>query len=308
MGQLFDLTDSMSQVGQLAPIIVNRVDGKNILVAGERRLRAAMEGKMAFVEAKVFENLDVVTALRMTLAENKYKPLNPIEEAKGMQMLIDVGKYNVKKIAREFNIAPETVERKLKLLKLPDDIQKMMNREENKLPVHQAIQISKLPEDKMRIAAREIAPSTGPVMNEEQTKQYIEETFKPKGPKLDLKNNEPVEADPADRHPTLPGPDKKKTPAKKVKAADRLKPVPANLGIKGRLIINDEGRIIVDRITLTVKVDAEVKIVKLDNHMLMPELGMDDIYKLIKKHQPDKKGATKKDDKKPETDSACGAQ
>lgn len=278
MGNLFDLGDSMTQVGQLAPIIVNRVDGKNILVAGERRLRAAQEKGMVFVEAKVFEDLDVVTALRMTLAENKHKALDPIEEANGYQMLIDVGGYSVKQVAREFNMAPETVKRKLDLLQLPDSVKKRMQEGNYKLPVHQAHQIVQLKdESKMIEAAKAIAPSTGPVMNEAETKKYIEETFKPKEAKL---VDEPTET-----------PANKETPAESEKVetkkllGENLKPIAAKIGISGKLFAV-AGGVEILKATLTVAIDKDVKTVSLDRIFLG---NNSDLVKMIKKHQPDKK-------------------
>lgn len=46
---LFGLEKSIEEHGQLVPIIVNKVDGKLYLVAGEQRLRAMKDGGEAFV-------------------------------------------------------------------------------------------------------------------------------------------------------------------------------------------------------------------------------------------------------------------
>jgi ParB family chromosome partitioning protein len=291
MGQLFDLGDSMQQVGQLAPVIVNHIDDKMILIAGERRLRAAKEAGLAFVEAKVYENLDAVTAVRMTLAENKYKPLNPIEEAKGMQMLVETGGYTIKQVAREFNMAQETVKRKLDLLTLPDDIQKMMTREENRLPVHQAIEVLRLKdESKMREAAKAIAPSTGPVMNESEAKKLIEEKFKPKEAKL---VDEEKLGDVPDPAGSENNDDKKETPVKetKTRSLGDMKPVAVKIFIEGKLFATSKDDIEVLKATVTMQVKDDSIEVPFDRIKLPFDSR---VLKLIKNGQKTKKAEKSK--------------
>lgn len=284
MGQLFDLSDSINRVTQLAPIIINRVGDKNILVAGERRVRAAIEAEMPFIEAKVFENLDAETSLLMTLAENKYKPLDPIEEARGYQMLIETCGYNIKKVAKECNVTPETVDRRLKLLELPDEVQMAIKREENKLPVHQAVEIARLKDKTKQIqAARAIAPSTGPVMTEAQAKQYIEENFKTKQPKLDIDH-----ADPADKMPTLPRPEKSDK-TEKVETTRSLgdgQPVAARISGMGQLYVTTKGVAEILNVNIALEVGLDRVELKFDNIILPGSKSANMVLaELVKKHQ-----------------------
>ncbi|AQT69939.1 putative chromosome-partitioning protein ParB [Anaerohalosphaera lusitana] len=183
--KLFELGESFKENSQLQPIIVNRVNDHNYLIAGERRLRAARAAGLAFVEAKVFEDLDELTVLRMHIAENRDREqLNVLEEARGMQRLADHG-WEVKKIAEEYHVTDSTVRKRLNLLKLPDDVQEMIVRDENPLPTHQALCLVGLSESEARQLARRAAPFLGPVAGEAEVRGWVNELKEAKaGPKL----------------------------------------------------------------------------------------------------------------------------
>ena len=180
---LFELGESIKNISQLQAVIINRIDGKNMLVTGERRVRAAKKAGLEFIEAKVFDELDALTALRMMLAENRNRvKLNPIEEAAGMQKLIEYG-ISEKEVAEEYAVNIETIRRRLNLLKLPEEIQRMITRETHSLPIHQAQLLLSLPTSQQIEIARKAAPTTGPVAGEEQGKQGLDDA---KGPKREL--------------------------------------------------------------------------------------------------------------------------
>jgi ParB family chromosome partitioning protein len=193
---LLSLEQSIEQIGQLAPVLVNHKEGKYWLIAGQRRIEAAAKSRgVTTIEAKVFENLDITTMLRMTLAENRHrKELNAIEEARGMEMLVEIN-FTDEQISKEFNYTVDTVRRRLNLLKLPEDIKQMITRQTNPLPVHQAYLLYGLPKDIQRAAAHQIAPTTKPPATEQRAKEIIDEL---KGGKLPIS-----QPDEEDRHPSV---------------------------------------------------------------------------------------------------------
>jgi len=87
---LAELTDSIREQGVMQPILVRPVDGNRFeIVAGERRWRAAQRAGLKEVPALVRDIPDH-NALAMALIENlQREDLNPLEEAKGLQRLID---------------------------------------------------------------------------------------------------------------------------------------------------------------------------------------------------------------------------
>ena len=172
---LFELGESMKAHTQLAPILINRVEGKNCLIAGERRLRAASADGQTMIECKIFEGLDELTALRMSLAENRERlELNIIEKARASQKLFEHG-IGIEEIAEEEHVGEETIKRRLSLLKLNNNVQQLMVREFNPLPIHQALLLVNLDDSKQIELARRIAPISGQVASESQTREWIDE-------------------------------------------------------------------------------------------------------------------------------------
>lgn len=86
---LQDLSDSISRYGMIQPITVRKLDsGFYQIIAGERRWRAARLAGLKEVPVRIIE-ADDKSAMEMALVENlQREDLNPIEEAKGYQTLM----------------------------------------------------------------------------------------------------------------------------------------------------------------------------------------------------------------------------
>jgi len=87
---LAELADSIREQGIVQPILVRPVDGGRFeIVAGERRWRAAQQAGLREVPALV-RNIPDQSALALALIENiQREDLNPLEEAHGLQRLIE---------------------------------------------------------------------------------------------------------------------------------------------------------------------------------------------------------------------------
>ena len=134
---LNDLAASIKVQGIMQPILVRQVDNKNYeIIAGERRWRAAQLAGLTHVPVLV-RSVPDNAALAMALIENiQRENLNPLEEATGIQRLID--EFNM-----THHVAAEAVGRSrsaasnlLRLLKLPKVVQNMLM--ENKLDMGHA--------------------------------------------------------------------------------------------------------------------------------------------------------------------------
>jgi ParB family chromosome partitioning protein len=124
--QIADLAESIRGKGLLQPIIV-RVDPKDLqryqIVAGERRWRAAQEAKLHDVPVIVRE-LDDLEVLEIAIVENVQRvDLNPLEEAFGLQQLIDRFGHTQEKVAQALGKSRSHVANQLRLLKLPPIVQ-----------------------------------------------------------------------------------------------------------------------------------------------------------------------------------------
>jgi len=87
---LAELALSIKEQGVMQPILVRPVDGGRFeIVAGERRWRAAQQAGLREIPALV-KNVPDQSALAVALIENiQREDLNPLEEANGLQRLID---------------------------------------------------------------------------------------------------------------------------------------------------------------------------------------------------------------------------
>ena len=87
---LAELALSIKEQGIMQPILVRPVEGGRFeIVAGERRWRAAQQAGLREIPALV-KNVPDQAALAVSLIENiQREDLNPLEEAKGLQRLID---------------------------------------------------------------------------------------------------------------------------------------------------------------------------------------------------------------------------
>ena len=94
---LAELTNSIKEQGVIQPIIVRpsaNLDGKYEIIAGERRWLASQNAGLHEVPTVIL-NVDDVKSLEFAIVENvQRQDLNPIEEARGYQRLVDDFSYN----------------------------------------------------------------------------------------------------------------------------------------------------------------------------------------------------------------------
>ena len=123
------LVDSVIAQGVLQPILVRPYPGKPgdyAILAGERRWRAAQKARLHEVPA-VLRDLGDREALEIALVENiQRQDLTPIEEAQGYKRLIDEFKHTQEALASALGLSRSHVANTLRLLSLPETVQKML--------------------------------------------------------------------------------------------------------------------------------------------------------------------------------------
>lgn len=121
---LEQLAASLQAYGQLQPIAVRPDgDGAYIIVAGERRWRAARLANWTEITAVVREDLTEDEAFEISLMENVMREaMNPIEEARAYRRLLDMG-IAEEEICNRYGWAKGTVNWKLNVLGCREDIQ-----------------------------------------------------------------------------------------------------------------------------------------------------------------------------------------
>ena len=122
--QLSELASSVAQLGIIQPLVVqeSRVDGRYVLVAGERRLRAA---KMAGLQSvPVFiSGVDSVDRLAVAVVENIQRAkLNCVEEARAYEALIQDHGLTQEQCAKRVGKDRTSIANLLRILKLPEQV------------------------------------------------------------------------------------------------------------------------------------------------------------------------------------------
>ena len=123
---LQELADSIKQHGVLQPLLVRPLtSGGYQLVAGERRWRASRLAELKEVPVIIRELTDT-EAMEIAIIENlQREDLNPIEEAEGLQALIDKCGYTQEEVASSVGKSRPAIANSLRLLRLPEDVRQM---------------------------------------------------------------------------------------------------------------------------------------------------------------------------------------
>ena len=127
---LKELAASIKEHGVIQPIIVRQVNNKYEIIAGERRYKASALAGMTKIPA-IVNNLDDKEAAKVALLENlQRKNLNPIEEARTYQKILELDQMTQESLAKTMGKSQSAVANKLRLLSLPDEIQIALLKEE----------------------------------------------------------------------------------------------------------------------------------------------------------------------------------
>ena len=126
---LEELTNSIKEQGIIQPILVRpdkSSEGKYEIIAGERRWLASQHAGLHEVPVVIL-NVDDVKSLEFAIVENvQRQDLNPIEEARGYQKLIDDFDYNQEKLSKFIGKSRSYIANSLRLLSLPEEVLTMV--------------------------------------------------------------------------------------------------------------------------------------------------------------------------------------
>ena len=122
---LEELSKSIKEQGVIQPIVVrpNKTsEGKYEIIAGERRWLASQNAGLHEVPVVIL-NVDDVKSLEFAIVENvQRQDLNPIEEARGYQRLVNDFSYNQEKLSKFIGKSRSYIANSLRLLSLPEEV------------------------------------------------------------------------------------------------------------------------------------------------------------------------------------------
>ena len=155
---LADLAESIRVHGILQPLTVRQLpSGYYQIIAGERRWRAARLAELEEVPAIIIQ-ADDRKVMELGLIENlQREDLNPIEEAKGYQVLVQEYGLTQEEVAQRMGKSRPAIANTLRLLALPDAVLTLL--EEGSLSAGHARAILAAPNEELQITAAQMAAS-----------------------------------------------------------------------------------------------------------------------------------------------------
>jgi ParB family transcriptional regulator, chromosome partitioning protein len=184
---LNELAASIKVQGVMQPILARELsDGYFEIIAGERRWRAAQIAGLTQVPTLVRKVPDNA-ALAMALIENiQREDLNPLEEAIGIQRLIDEFKMTHQAAADAVGRSRSAASNLLRLLKLPQMIQSLLT--DNKLDMGHARAILALEDSAQQIAAANKIAAEG--LSVREAEQLVQKLLHPAGKAVKTKTSD----------------------------------------------------------------------------------------------------------------------
>lgn len=120
-GRLKELATSIKSVGVIQPVVITTRDGRNLLVTGERRVRAARMAGLEEIPA-VVKDLTDKEILEAMLVENlQREDLAPLEEAEGLNRLVKEYGWKQKELAEHIGRSQPWISKRIRLLILPQE-------------------------------------------------------------------------------------------------------------------------------------------------------------------------------------------
>ena len=167
---LEDLSASIAQYGVLQPLLVSPAeDGRYMLIAGERRLRASKMAKLAEVPVIISEYTSQQIA-EIALIENlQREDLHYLEEAEGYEKLMNQFHITQEAMAARVGKKQSTIANKLRLLRLSAPVRKVLMDAE--FSERHARALLKLPDDEKRLEVLETIIAKN--FSVRQTEEYI---------------------------------------------------------------------------------------------------------------------------------------
>lgn len=185
--ELQSLADSIAANGIIQPLTVRKGDnGKFLLIAGERRLRAAKIAGLRRVPCILHRTSDLVASLYAITENTQRSDLNCFEEALAIQTLINDFRLTQSEVAVQLGMANSTVSNKLRLLKLSSNIQARLI--SANLTERHARALLRLPSEKRESTLDKIIAEG---LNLSQSEKLIDDILNP--PKEPAQNNTPIE-------------------------------------------------------------------------------------------------------------------
>ena len=168
---LKELAVSIKEHGVIQPIIVRNIGNKYEIIAGERRYKASALAGLTKIPA-IVRNLDDKETSKVALLENlQRKNLNPIEEARTYQKILELDQMTQEGLAKTMGKSQGAIANKLRLLTLPEVVQDAVLKEQISERHARSLLGLSDPEEQKKMLKR--------IMDEKMTVRELEKTINP---------------------------------------------------------------------------------------------------------------------------------
>jgi ParB family chromosome partitioning protein len=171
---LEELSESIRQYGVLQPINVRRISNSTYeLVAGERRLRASKMAGLTEIPAIINDVDDNNYAVIAHIENLQREDLSYMEEADGYNNLISDHGFTQEELAQKIGKSQSTIANKIRLLKLPPLVKKILN--DQSLTERHARALLKLHDEQLQLKVLKIVSEKG--LNVKKTEELVEKAI-----------------------------------------------------------------------------------------------------------------------------------
>ncbi|MDQ2086007.1 nucleoid occlusion protein [Herbivorax sp. ANBcel31] len=183
-----ELCESIKQYGIIQPISVRKISNNMYeLVAGERRLRASKMAGLEDIPAIIVDINDNDSAVLALIENLQREDLSYMEEAEGYNNLINDHGFTQEVLAHKIGKSQSTIANKIRLLKLPPLVKKMLS--DNNLTERHARALLKLHDEQLQLKVLKHVCEKG--LNVKKTEDLIERAIEKYTKRQKEKKNKP---------------------------------------------------------------------------------------------------------------------
>ncbi len=176
---LAELAASIKEHGVLQPILVRPSGSSYVIVAGERRWRAARQAGLTRVPVLI-KDLTDQESLSVAMVENlQREDLNPVEEAQGYRNLAEATGWTQEEISRRVGKSRSAVANSMRMLSLPDSVLALLR--DGKITAGHAKAILAIADDKTREEVAALVAKKGLTVRQAEKmtrRKPVQETIK----------------------------------------------------------------------------------------------------------------------------------
>ena len=171
--KLEELAESIKMFGLLQPILVQKRDDHYEIIAGERRWRAALKAGLKEIPV-IIRDYTEKEILELSLIENLQREnLNPIEEAQAYKRLMDEFGMGQADVAQRVSKSRSAVANSLRLLKLEENVQKMVIDGKLSMGHARALLPLEIPEEQLSVAQEIVEKQLSVRETEKKVKEIL---------------------------------------------------------------------------------------------------------------------------------------